>query len=213
VNVNDDILAQVSVASPKQLLEDLSRVGVALAKNDRARPEVELYLASGQTIRGRVVSIADSIAVVHVGGNVRQPAVTFVRVDQVAAIGVTDASLLVRAPVSDAPPPSRLELQRQIAARLDGLHLSLKIELRANLDDEDRRAIGALLPVLVEVLGAIVSDEMGKQALASIEVIELAAGSDGEVVKESRGFLIRAPKLLTEQFTHGKLRRAIEALL
>lgn len=213
----DDILGQLAAASPRKVLEDLARVGTALAKNDRARPEVDVYLASGQTIKGRVVSVADDrgtvLAVLHVGGPATQPAVTFVRVDQVAAIGIADASLLVRAPVADTPPPSRLELQRQIAARADGLRLALKIELGGNLEDEDRRAIGALVPVLFEVLGAIAGDEMGAQALATIQTIELAAGSDGAVVKESRGFLIRAPKLLTEQYTHQTLRRALEKQL
>ena len=114
--------------------------------------------------------------------------------------------MLVRAPVSDLPSPSRLELQRQIAARA----LGTKLELGANLDDEDRRAIGALLPVLFEVLGAIAKDDLGRAALGAIDRIELGAGPDGDVVKESRGFLIRAPKLLTAQYTHGTLRRAIE---
>jgi hypothetical protein len=215
--VNDDILGQLAGASPRKVLDDLARVGTALAKNDRARPEVELFLASGQTIKGRVVAVSDDrgmvLAVLHVGGSAKQPAVTFVRVDQIAAIGITDASLLVHAPVADTPPPSRLELQRQLASRLDGLHLPIKVELGANLEDEDRRAIGALVPVLFEVLGAIAGDDLGKQALAQVHVIELAAGSEGAVVKESRGFLIRAPKLLTEQFTHQTLRRALEKQL
>lgn len=220
---SDDVVAQLEGASPRRLLEELARIGTALAKNDRQRPEVELFLASGQTIRGRIVTVAEdrhagAIALVHVGGNVRQPAVTYVRVDQIAAVGVGDASLLVRAPVIDTPTPSRLELQRQIAARTDGLHAklgrALKIELATgDLDDESRRAIGALVPVLFEVLIAITSDDMGKEALAQIERVELASAPAAEVVKESRGFLIRAPKLLTEQLTHQTLRRAIEKLL
>ncbi len=200
------------------MLEDLSRLAIALAKNDRDRPEVELFLASGQVVRGRIVAVAEDrqgpVAIVHVGGNMRQPAVTFVRIEQVAALTVADASLLVKAPVADAPVPSRLELQRQLAARADGLQTKLgrklEIKLASDLDDDGRRAVGALLPVLLEVLTAIVGDELGKEALAKVEVIELAAAPSGEVVKESRGFLIRAPKLLTEQLTHATLRGAIE---
>jgi hypothetical protein len=218
--VTDEILEELAGGSPRRVLEDLARLASALAKNARPRPEVELFLASGPIVRGRIVSItedrhAGSIAVVHVGGNVRQPSVTFVRVDQVTALSVIDASLLVRAPVTDAPAPSKLELQRQIVARADGLHAKLgramKIELGGiDLDDDARRAIGALVPLLFEVLTAIATDDMGKEALAPVERIELAAAPDGEVVKESRGFLVRAPKLLTEQFTHQTLRRAIE---
>ena len=221
--MNDDIIGQLVGAAPRRLLEDLARIATALAKHDRARPEVELYLASGQVVRGRIVTVSDdrqgAVAVVQVGGNVRQPAVTFVRVDQVAAVNVADASVLVRAPVTDAPAPSKLELQRQIAAKLDGLMGQLgktewarpiKLEFSPSVDDDERRAIGALLPVLFDVLGAIAADDMGKQAIAAIETIELAAGPGGEVMKQQRGFRIVAPKLLTEQFTHATLRRELE---
>ena len=217
-----DIIDELTAGSPRRVLEDLARLSSALAKADRPRPEVELFLASGPIVRGRIVSVtedrhAGSIAVVHVGGNLRQPAVTFVRVDQVTALSVVDASLLVRAPVTDAPVPSKLELQRQIAARADGLHAKLgrpvRVELGGiDLDDDARRAIGALVPLLFEVLTAIASDDMGKEALAQVERIELAAAPGGEVVKESvrDQLLVKAPKLLTEQFTHQTLRRALE---
>jgi hypothetical protein len=225
--VSDDVLDQLEGASPRRLLDELARIGCALAKNQRPRPEVELFLGSGQVIRGRIITVADdrhagAVALVHVGGHVRQPAVTYVRVDHVAAVGVGDASLLVRAPVIDAPAPSRLELQRQIAARADGLHAKLgrpvKIDLASgDLDDDARRAIGAVVPLLFEVLLAIASDAMGKEALVPIERIELAAAPAAEVVAEivngSRGFLIRAPKLLTEQLTHQTLRSALEKQL
>jgi len=219
--VSDDLLAQLAGASPRKLLDDLARVAAALANNDRARPELELYLASGQMVRGRLVSVADdrqgAIAVVQVGGSPRAPAVTFVRVDAIAAVTVADASLLVRAPVVDAPVPSRLELGRQLAARGDALHAklgrTLKLELASDLDDDGRRAVGTLLPLLVEVFAAIAADDMGKQALAAIEAIELAAGPSGEVVKEARGLRIRAPKLITEQLTHAALRSMLEKLL
>ncbi len=219
--MNDDILEQLTAASPRRLLDELARLGAALAKADRARPEIELYLTSGQVVRGRLVTVADdrqgAIALVQVGGNARQPSVTFVRIDQVAAVNVADASLLVRAPVSDTPPPSKLELQRQLAARADALHAklgrTLRLELAGELDDDARRAVGVLLPVLADVLVAIASDDMGKAALATVERIELGAAGSGEVMKDSRGFSIRAPKLLTEQFTHATLRRQLEAHL
>ena len=216
----EGVLERLVGAAPRRLLEDLSRVAVALAKNDRARPEVELYLASGQVVKGRIVTVSDdrqgAVAVLQIGGNARQPAVTFVRVDQVTAVSVTDASLLVHAPISDAPAPSRLELQRQIAARLDGVHTKLGRPLAiklgpASLDDDDsRRAVGALVPVLFDVLMSIIDDDMGKQAIGALESIELVADASGQVVKEQRGVLIRAPKLLTEQYTHQTLRKALE---
>ncbi len=223
--MNDDVLSQLVGASPRRLLEDLARIGAALAKNDRARPEVECYLASGQTVRGRIVSVADdrqgAIALIAIGGTVRGPSVTFVRVDQIAAVTVVDASLLVKAPVVDAPIPSKLELQRQLAARADGLATATgkRIELvlggASELDDDGRRAIGAALPLVADVLAAIASDELGKEALRELDTLELGAASSGDVgtYDSGRRLVIRAPKLLTEQYTAATLRKAIEKLL
>lgn len=223
--MNDDILSQLVGASPRRLLEDLARIGGSLAKNDRARPEVECYLASGQTVRGRIVSVADdrqgAIALIAIGGSVRGPSVTFVRVDQIAAVTVVDASLLVKAPVVDAPIPSKLELQRQLAARADGLAPAIgkRIELvlggASELDDDGRRAIGATLPLVADVLAAIAADDMGKEALQKLDTIELGAASSGDTgtYDSGRRLVIRAPKLLTEQYTAATLRKAIEKLL
>jgi hypothetical protein len=223
--VNDDVLSQLTGASPRRLLEDLARIGVALAKNDRARPEVECFLASGQLVRGRVVSVADdrqgAVALLAIGGNVRAPSVTFVRVDQIAAVTVIDASLLVKAPVVEAPIPSKLELQRQLAARADALagalgkRIAITLGGASELDDDGRRAIGVTLPLVADVLGAIASDDLGKEALRKLETVELGAASSGDVgtYEDGHRLVIRAPKLLTEQYTAATLRRAIEKLL
>jgi hypothetical protein len=221
--VTDDVLDQLKGGSPRHLLDELARVGYALAKNDRPRPEIELYLSSGQAVRGRIVSVADdrggAVAIVQVGGNARMPSVTFVRIDQIAALTVVDASLLVKAPVADAPVPSKLELQRQAAARSDALAnalgrpVPLQLGGASELDDDGRRAIGLAMPLVVEVITAIAGDEMGKEALRGVDAIELGAASAGDVHKDGKRLVIRAPKLLTEQFTHQTLRRAIEKLL
>ena len=107
-----EILSQLVGSSPRVLLEELARIGSALAKNERSRPEIEIFLASGHAVRGRIISIADdreanhgAVALVQVGGSVKAPSVTFVRIDQVVAITVVDASLLTRSlSASDAGP-------------------------------------------------------------------------------------------------------------
>ncbi len=106
------------------MLDELARISATLAKHDRGRPEVSLYLASGQSVHGRLVAVSDHV-LVHTGGTVKAPSVAFVRVDQVAAVTVADASLLAKPVMSDAPVPSKLELSRQCAARVDGLSGSL----------------------------------------------------------------------------------------
>ena len=218
----DDILGKLTGGSPRHLLEDLSRIAAALAKADRPRPEIELYVASGQVIRGGIVGVGDdrgdAIAVVQVGGTAKQPTVTFVRVNQIVAVTVVDASLLVKAPGSDAPVPSKLELQRQLAARSDALASVLgrpfAFELVASdLDEDGRRAIGAALPLVVDVLSAIAKEDLGKEALGAIDGIELGAATSADIQRTGKRLAIRAPKLVTEQLTHVVLRRAIEKLL
>lgn len=215
----DDVLGQLVGTAPGRLLEELARIGAMLAKNGRARPEIELYLSSGQQIRGRVVSVADDrqVAVITTGGSASAPAVTFVRIDQVAAMTVVDASLLVRAPMPDMPAPSRLELSRQLAHRADALAQSfgrgVQCHLASDLDDDGRRAVSLALPVLVDVLAAIASDDMGKAALQSVTEIELGASATGDVQREGSRLVTRAPKLLAEQFTLDALRKAVERVL
>ncbi|HUJ58251.1 MAG TPA: hypothetical protein VLX92_07155, partial [Kofleriaceae bacterium] len=119
------VLDELAGRSPRALLEELVRLAVGLARLDRPRPEVELFLASGQIVRGRVVSLDDTrdgaMLLLHVAGRDQAPTVAFVRMDHVAAVTVIDASVLVRPPVSDEPAPSRVELMRRVAAQHDAL--------------------------------------------------------------------------------------------
>jgi len=221
MSTHEDVLGTLEARAPRRLLEDLSVIARALAANDRQRPEIELSLTSGTVIRGRIVSItedrAGAVAMLYVGGQPRSPSVSFVRVDQIAAVTVIDASLLVRSLVSDAPAPSRLELQRQLAARGDSLASvfgrAVALELAGELDDDDRRAIAVVLSVLVDVLIAIGADEVGKAALAAVDGIELSAAPHAEVRRDGGKLMIRAPELLTDAFTPGSLRAAIEKVL
>lgn len=222
--MSDDLTGELTARSPRRVLEDLAQLARVLAANGRARPEVELSLANGQVVKGRIAVVgtaedhAGPIAVLVVGGTPRAPAVAYVRVDEIVAVTVGDASLLLRAPVSEAPAPSRLELQRQAASRGEPLAArlgrALPVSFGSDLDDDSRRALGSFVPVLFEVLGGIAGDDMGKLALAEVATVEVGAGPTGEVWKEAPGKLVlRAPKLLTEAFTVASLRAAIEKLL
>jgi len=222
--MNDDVTGDLNPRSPRRLLEDLAQLARVLAANGRARPEVELYLASGQVVKGRLAAVGDGddrsgpIAVVIVGGTPRAPATAYLRIDQVVAVTVADAGLLLRAPTVDAPAPSRLELQRQAAARGEGLvprlGRALPVQLASDLDDDGRRAVGALLPVLFDVLGGIAGDELGRLALGAIEVIEVGAAALAEFWKEPPDRLVlRAPRIPSDAFTAATLRPALEKLL
>jgi hypothetical protein len=217
----DDILGTLEARAPRRLLEDLSVIARAHAANDRQRPEIEVQLTSGAQIRGRIVSVtedrAGAVAMLYVGGQPRSPSVSFVRVDQIAAVTVIDASLLVRTPISDAPAPSGLELKRLVAAHSDSLAAmfgcATPLVIAGELDEDDRRALGVVLPVLVDVLRAVGSDEMGKTALSTIESVEISAWTHADVTKVGAKLVVHAPKLLTDAFTVASLRAAIEKVL
>lgn len=217
----EDVLGTLEARAPRRLLEDLSVIARAHAANDRQRPEIEVQLTSGAQIRGRVVSVTEdrdgAVAMLYVGGQPKSPSVSFVRIDQIAAVTVIDASLLVRAPVSELPAPSALDLKRQVGAHADTLApvfgRATPLVIAGELDDADRRAIGVVLPVLIEVLLAVGSDAMGKSAFASIESVEVSAWAHADVTKVGAKLVIHAPKLATGAFTPASLRAAIEKVL
>lgn len=219
----DELVDRLKPSSPRHLLEELAQIGATLAKHDRPRPEIELYLNSGQVVRGRLISVADTgqgaSILVQVGGNPKAPSVTYVQIDRVTAITVVDAGVLAKPLLSDAPVPSRLELQRQMAARADamstllGRPIAFEVGSAAELDDDGRRALGLAFPILADVMMAIAGDAIGRDALGKLDAVELASSSDNQIRLEGRRLVIHASKLLNEQHTHATLRRTIEKLL
>ncbi|MEZ4364620.1 MAG: hypothetical protein R3B48_30875 [Kofleriaceae bacterium] len=217
-----EVLDQLVGAGPRALLEALAERGSAAAKAARARPDVECYLAGGQIVRGKVLSVAPErtgpIAVLHIGGPPSAPSVAYVCVEQVVAVVVADASVLVRAAHADAPTPSRLELVRQLEARAGhlagSLGRALPLTLAPNPDDDARRALGEALPTVASVLGAIAADELGKGALGTLSAVELGVGPALELwLEDPRRLVVRVPLLGGEPLTARGLREAIERLL
>ena len=221
--MTDDVIAQLIATprSPRRLLEDLAALARVLAGHDRPRPEVELYLAGGQVVRGRLAGVVDdggaTIAMVITGGQPRTPALAYVRVDHVVAVIAADASLLVRAPVSDQPAPRKLELARALGARAESLTTALGRALPmttvAELDDDGRRAVAALLPALVDTLRAIARDGMGKQALDALAGVELGAAAQPAVQRADGKLVVLAPKLAMDAWAPARLRAELEKLL
>ena len=128
---------------------------------------------------------------------------------------ISQLSVCARLEVPDAPAPSRLELQRQAAAYSAGLPALLgrapAIQLAPDLDDDDRRAIDALLPVLFDALTAIAGGGAGRAALAGIARIEIGAARSAALWKEAPDRLVvRAPRDPAAACTIGSLRAAIE---
>jgi hypothetical protein len=217
----EDVAAQLAVKSPRRVLEELAKISAKLASMDRPRPEVELYLVSGQTLRGRVVSVGDDqstpMLVLVVGGQPRAPSVAYVRVDHIVALQLGDASLLVKPIVSDEPAPSKLELARALGARSESLTTALGRALPMSavpeLDDDGRRAVAAVLTSLVDSLRAISRDAMGKEALDKLAGIELSAGNRQELRRDGDKVTLVAARLATDAWTSERLRNELEKLL
>lgn len=67
-----------------RILEELAR-----HVDDATRPEVELYLASGPVLHGRVIRVQQGMATVH--GTAKDPSVSYVRVEHIIAVTVLSA--------------------------------------------------------------------------------------------------------------------------
>jgi hypothetical protein len=217
-----DILDELKPRSPSQVIEDAVSLGRVLAAHGRPRPELELSLQSGQTLRGRAIDFGETphhgpTIVLVTGGTPRTPSVAYVPISRVIAVVIDDASVLVRPPVSDAPAPNRLTLARQIAARGEPLTARLgrpiAITVADDLDDAGRRAVGAAIPVVLDALLAIAGDELGRDALAKLTAVTLTAGSAPELAITGDTLAVRAPVLLADAYTVDSLRRELEKLL
>jgi len=207
--IDDGVLHDLVPRAPAVILEELARISRTLVANSRPRPDIELGMAGGQQIRGKLIAVDGGTALVHTGGQPRAPAVVFVRVDQIASLALTDASVLAHEPAlaPEAPVPTRAELARRVAG------LMPPIAFAAELDDAARRAVGALLPTLQHALYQIASDAVTKTSLAAIDGLDLAAAPTGLVAREGKRLAIHAPILAAEAFTVVGLRAALERLL
>lgn len=214
-----DVLRELVPRGPRFVLDELAERSRQLAASNRARPEVELHLASG-IVRGRVVATGDDrgtpIVVVHVDGAPVAPSVAYVRVDQVTAVVVRDAAVLARQVPADEPVPSRLDFTRRLTALADALGTRLGRAFAVNapeLDDDGRRAVARLLPVLGELVPRIAADTLGAQAIAALDGLELAAGPQTAAVRHGRTLAITAPRFALDATSPDELRALIERVL
>ena len=206
--IEEGALRDMQARPPGAVLDELAKLGRALAASGRPRPDVELGLTSGQVIRGKVVAADATSAVLHTGGHVRAPSVAYVRIDQIASLVLPDASVLGHelAAATDTPVPTQVELARRVAGLMPPIAF-------APLDDGARRAVGALLPTLQHALYQIASQAAGKAALALVDGLDVGSAPTGTVVREGKRIAIHAPLLTAEAFTVASLRAALERLL
>lgn len=210
--------AAIPPRSPRRALEELIGRGDRAAASGKERPLVTIELASGRQLEGRPIALADdgglSMLLLHTGGSERAPQVLQLRTDAIVALGYTVGQ---DRPVDAAGPPSRLELARLVvSAAEDASHkLAKKLDLGVSdpLDDDQRRAVAAMLPSLRAALAQLAADAMGKEALLGLSALRLGASAARGVVKVGGELSIDAPLPPAEDWTTAELVSAIERAL
>jgi hypothetical protein len=162
---------------PERLLEELAASPTA--------PEVTLHLASGRELRGRVLAVAGSrdgvIASLRASGDRFAVDEIHVRVARIDAITLHDPRPWRAAPPGD-PALGKLEVRRvltEAGARLaaaGGPGVLGPPEDIAALADAERAAIAAAVPELAAALLGVLTDDLGRAALAGVETVALAIG-------------------------------------
>jgi hypothetical protein len=209
--------AAISPRSPRHALEDLIVRGDRAAAAGKERPLVSLELASGRQLEGRAVAIADdgglAVVLLHTGGSERAPQVLHLRIDVIVAVGYLAGQ---DKPVEQAA-PGRLELARSLSssaeALTDKLGSKLALVLADPLDDDQRRAVAAMLPALRPALTQLAADAMGKEALTALAAIRIGAAASRGVVKTSGELHIDAPLPPADEWLTGELVTEIEKAL
>lgn len=179
-------VAQWAPRSLEQLLEELADLARRASSGEPVRrPYVTAHLRSGRAIEGVVLALhSDRMGrrtlVLHVPGPERFAAldVSHLPVEALEALTVHAVDQLEAAPPGSPPPPTRLELRRRVAATEKALQAKLGLPLALTVDPgEDPKELAALAhleALLPEVLSAIASTDLGKQALVGVKSVKLA---------------------------------------
>lgn len=210
--------AAIPPRSPRRALEELIGRGDRAQAQGKERPVVSIELASGRQFEGRPVALADdgglSMLLLHTGGSERAPQVLHLRTDVIVAVGYEAGNAR---PVDAAGPPGRLELSRLVSAAAEDvahkLGKKLDLLLVEPLDDDQRRAVAALLPTLRPVLAQLATDSMGKEALLGLVAVRLGASASRHVLKVSGELHLDAPLPPADDWTTAELVAAIESAL
>jgi hypothetical protein len=213
------LLAKLAPRAPRRILEEIVARGQKAAVTGKDRPVVTLLLTTGRDVTGRAVAIADdgglAMIALHVGGPISAPQVAHVRVDQIVA--VTHDLATPRPPMADEAAPGRLELARALAphAAQVSAKIDKKLELSPNepLDDDDRRAVMAAIPLFAQVLGKLAEDAIGKDALRLLSEIRLGASARGDARTAGGVLTVEVPRSSDDAWDERAFKAAIEKAL
>jgi hypothetical protein len=220
VNDGERVLRELTARNPERLLEELGE----LARRIRAgeglrRPRVTLHLRSARDLSGFVLDVgregSTASVLLHTPPEWN---VAHVPMAAIEAVTVHDVLDLSRPPSDAAPAPSRLELRRRLAGAESTLSVQtgapMPFTLPEPLDEDHLEALGALVPVVTQVLEDVARDETGRTSLvAKVKRIQLAVGDAPHVTLVGDALTIMTVASHNKRLAAAGLKRAVEAAL
>lgn len=214
----------------EELLSRLAELDKLREKGESVRlPTVTLFLRSGREVQGVLLELRSEprggkIVVLHtLSGDTRRsaPDALFVRLDSVDAITVHELPALFKPPPDAPPPPTKLELKRQLAERQSALAAALgtPLELEVAWDSlppepEALSALDTLGTRAFGVLEALARELMGLEALrAQVRKVRLAVGPSSQVSREGQTLQLTTAVPVTTWLAKDDLLREIEKVL
>jgi len=220
VNDGERVLRELTARNPERLLEELGDLARRIRLGEPLRrPRVTLHLHSARDLSGFVLDVgreggAPSV-LLHTPPEWN---VAHVPLSSIEAVTVHDVLGLSRPPADAPPAPSRLELRR----RLTGAESALAVQAGApvtytlpeQLDEADLEPLGALVPIVSQVLEDLVRDEMGRSSfVARVKRVQLAVGEQPHVTLVGDALTVMTVAAHSKRLGTAALKRAIEAAL
>jgi hypothetical protein len=216
----EKVLRELQAKRPERVLEELGE----LARRTRAgetlrRPRVTLHLKSARDLSGFVLDVGRDGGEAHV--LLHTPPewnVAHVSMAHIEAVTVHDVLGLSRPPGDSPPAPSRLELKRRLAGAESSLAVQIgapiSIGLPEELEEDHLEPLGALLPVLTEVLECVARDELGRRSLqAKVKRVQLNVGVEPHVTLVGDALTVMTVTAHARRLPLPTLQRAVEAAL
>jgi hypothetical protein len=206
----NELLNNIETVSIARLIDQIVSRGYRAAQRGGSRPTVNILLATGREFRGEIVRSGNGVVIVQIQSDSRATTVAYIRLDEIAAVVFE----LVAEPPLVAPGAFELTRRWQQAAATALAPLQRAIEATvATLSDNGRSAAMTHVPAIEAALQRICSDAIGVQALASVAIVQLDAGSEGNVKLSDTTLRITVPAAVDGAWTLSETVDHIEKAL